>query len=38
MVMAYDRDRVVRRAGRISTDTQRAVDHAMGMHLGLIPF
>jgi mRNA interferase MazF len=37
MVMTYDRDRVVRRAGRISAETQRAVDRAMGIHLGLIP-
>jgi mRNA interferase MazF len=37
MVMTYDRDRVVRRAGRISAETQRAVDQAMGIHLGLIP-
>lgn len=38
MVMTYDRDRVVRRAGRISADTQRAVDQAIGIHLSLIPF
>jgi mRNA interferase MazF len=37
MVMTYDRDRVVRRAGRISAETQRAVDRAMGIHLGLLP-
>ena len=37
MVMTYDRDRVVRRAGRISAEAQRAVDRAMGTHLGLIP-
>jgi len=37
MVMTYDRDRVVRRAGRISAETQRAVDRALGIHLGLIP-
>lgn len=37
MVMTYDRDRVVKRAGRISAEAQRAVDHAIGMHLGLIP-
>jgi len=37
MVMTYDRERVVRRAGRISADTQRAVDRALGMHLGLTP-
>jgi mRNA interferase MazF len=37
MVMTYDRDRVVRRAGRISAEARRAVDRAMGIHLGLIP-
>ena len=37
MVMAYDRDRVVRRAGRIAAETQRALDGALGMHLGLAP-
>jgi mRNA interferase MazF len=37
MVMTYDRDRVVRRAGRISAESQRDVDHALGIHLGLIP-
>ena len=36
MVMTYDRDRVVSRAGRISAEAQRAVDRAMGIHLGLI--
>lgn len=36
MIMTYDRDRVVRRAGRISAETQRAVDGALGIHLGLI--
>lgn len=35
MVMTYDRDRVVRRAGRISSDAQRAVDRALVIHLGL---
>jgi len=35
MVMTYDRGRVVKRAGRISTDTQRALDQALGIHLGL---
>jgi mRNA interferase MazF len=35
MVMTYDRDRVVRRAGRISTEAQSAVDRAMEIHLGL---
>ena len=37
MIMTYDRDRVVRRAGRIAPETQRAVDRALGMHLGLVP-
>jgi mRNA interferase MazF len=37
MVMTYDRDRVVRRAGRISAETQVAVDRALGTHLGLVP-
>ena len=35
--MTYDRDRVVRRAGRIAPETQRAIDRALGMHLGLAP-
>ena len=37
MVMTYDRGRVVRRAGRISVETQHAVHRAMGTHLGLVP-
>ena len=37
MVMTYDRRRIVRRAGRISADTQRALDQALGTHLGLVP-
>ena len=37
MVMTYDRNRVVKRAGRISTDAQRALDRALAMHLGLVP-
>jgi mRNA interferase MazF len=37
MIMTYDRDRVVARAGRIGTETQRALDRALGMHLGLAP-
>jgi mRNA interferase MazF len=37
MVMTYDRGRVVSRAGRISAETQRAVDRALGIHLGLAP-
>jgi mRNA interferase MazF len=37
MIMTYDRDRVVRRAGRVAPETQRALDQALGMHLGLAP-
>jgi mRNA interferase MazF len=37
MVMTYDRRRVVRRAGRVSADAQRALDRAVGVHLGLVP-
>lgn len=36
MVMTYDRGRVVKRAGRISLDSQRALDRAIGIHLGLV--
>ena len=35
MVMTYDRERVVRRAGRIAPETQRALEQALAMHLGL---
>ena len=37
MVMTYDRKRVVKRAGRIAPDTQRALDRALAIHLGLDP-
>jgi mRNA interferase MazF len=37
MVMTYDRRRVVRRAGRISSEAQRALDQAVALHLGLVP-
>jgi mRNA interferase MazF len=37
MIMTYDRRRVVARAGRVSADTQRALDRALGIHLGLAP-
>ena len=37
MVMTYDRRRVVRRAGRISSDAQRDLDRALAIHLGLTP-
>jgi mRNA interferase MazF len=35
MIMTYDRRRIVKRAGRVSTDTQRALDNALSIHLGL---
>ncbi len=35
MPMAYDRKRVVSRAGRISVEAERALDHALALHLGL---
>ncbi len=35
MVMTYDQGRVVGRAGRISKKTSKALDQALGMHLGL---
>ena len=35
MVMTYDRNRIQSRAGRVSSDTLRAIDHALGIHLGL---
>lgn len=35
MLMTYDRRRVVSRAGRISTETERALDQALALHLGL---
>jgi mRNA interferase MazF len=35
MVMTCDRRRVVRRAGRLSSETERALDRALAMHLGL---
>jgi len=35
MPMTYDRRRVVKRAGRITAETQRALDAALRMHLGL---
>ena len=37
MVMTYDRDRIVRRAGRVSVETQRALDRALAIHLGPQP-
>jgi mRNA interferase MazF len=35
MIMAYDRGRVIKRAGRISTEAQDALDLALRIHLGL---
>ncbi len=35
MIMTYDRERVVTRAGRVSAETQRALDRALAIHLGL---
>ena len=35
MVMTYDRGRVVKRAGKIGIDAQRALDAALALHLGL---
>jgi mRNA interferase MazF len=35
MVMTYDRRRIRDRAGKITTDTQRKIDNALAMHLGL---
>jgi len=37
MLMTYDRRRVVKRAGRISAETQAALDQALSLHLGLVP-
>lgn len=35
MVMTYDRDRVVKHAGRLSQEAQAALDRALRIHLGL---
>ena len=35
MVMTYDRGRIVRRAGKIHADAQRALDAALALHLGM---
>ncbi len=35
MVMTYDKRRVVSRAGRVGPETLRALDTALGLHLGL---
>ncbi len=37
MVMTYDRDRVVKRAGRISAEAQETLDRALRIHLALDP-
>jgi mRNA-degrading endonuclease toxin of MazEF toxin-antitoxin module len=37
MIMTYDRRRVVRRAGRISSEAQHRLDDALALHLGLVP-
>ena len=36
MVMTYDRNRVVDRAGRVTPETLRALDQALAVHLGLV--
>jgi mRNA interferase MazF len=35
MVMTYDRARIVAKAGRIAAETQRRLDGALALHLGL---
>ncbi len=35
MVMTYDRARVLKRAGRISSEARQALDEALRIHLGL---
>ena len=37
MVMTYDQRRIVKRAGHLSSDTQQALNQALGIHLGLTP-
>ena len=37
MIMTYDRERVVNRAGRVSAETQRALDRTLAVHLALVP-
>ena len=36
MIMTYDRRRVLKRAGRITKETQDVLDEALRIHLGLI--
>ena len=35
MIMTYDRRRVIKRAGRITRETQDSLDQALSLHLGL---
>ena len=35
MVMTYDRSRVAAKVGRVTADTQQAIDRALALHLGL---
>lgn len=35
MIMTYDRGRIVRRAGKVSAETQNALDRALAIHLGI---
>ncbi|MNC98455.1 hypothetical protein D3C83_164140 [compost metagenome] len=37
MIMTYDRDRVVKRAGRISEEARTILDEALRIHLALQP-
>jgi len=37
MIMTYDRQRVVKRAGKLSAAAQQAIDAALSIHLGLPP-
>jgi mRNA interferase MazF len=37
MIMTYDQQRIIKHAGRISAETQEALDVALGLHLGLDP-
>lgn len=37
LIMTYDRQRIIKQAGRISDETQQALDRALGLHLGLEP-
>lgn len=37
MIMTYDRSRVVRREGRVASDTLTSIDAALAVHLALAP-